>query len=236
MKLQHYTSQDLEVRTAVAACAIGCTAAKLSKKLRYGSLTYCEQKNLEIAVNQMNCIRTFEVLALPAYGTITVTGDGGTDVPSKILVNGVIVSTEFLYSTDNNTTAAQIASAINSLDSSPNYTATSVQNVVTITAVDKGASQNNLTITQDGGDVNVSTTFMTSGQDGVEPEDNNITEYELEAMFNNISEFTGCCYAPLGYGYEPESDPNRLGIILKLNTGIDVTLNAGPEVRLNKKI
>ncbi len=202
MALQHYNFNDLYVRTAIAACAIGCQAAILAKKWRQGSISYCEQKQLEIAISQLELIRCgFSILELPGKSNVTVTADGLTGTPSHITINGVIVSDTFLYDTDNTTTASAIADAVNSLTSVPNYTAVSAGSKVTITAVDNGATINGTTVAIVGGDVTASTEFMNGGQDGVAATKNNFTEEQVEFMFNNISEFTGCCYAPLGHTY-----------------------------------
>ena len=235
MALQHYNSNDLAVRTAVAACAIGCKAASAAKKWRQGSITFCEQKGLEISVAQLNVIRSgFSILLLPATSTVTVLGDGATSTPSTISVNGVVISDTFLYDTDNNTTAIAIAAAINSLTSVPDYTATVAGAIVTITAVTAGATINTTAVTTTGGDVTIAATFMTGGQDGVLAADNVLTEAEVEHMFNNIAEYTGCCYASLGYGYEAAQSTVKLGVPVQLNTGNNLLLNTGNPVRLNK--
>lgn len=232
---QNYNPNDLLTRTAVAACALACKATKLGKKIRQGSAKYCELKNFEIAVAQLNCIRhKFDVLLLPATSTITVSADGGTDTNTTLLVNGVTISDPFLYDTDNETTASGIADAINNLTSTPDYTATSNGATVTIIAVTKGAGTNGYAVASSGGDVTMSLPHMTGGQEGNEEEDNALTEAEVEHMFNNIAEVTGCCYAPLGYGYESSSS-TICRVNLTLNTGGLVDLNAGGNVQLNKK-
>lgn len=236
MALQHYNSNDLATRTAVAACAIACKAVILAKKLRQGSTEYCDMKAFEVAVHQFNCIRCgFSVLELPASTKITVTADGGTNVDTTITINGVTVSNAFRYDTDNTTTAQAIADAINNYTSSPDYTATVLNNVVTVTAVTKGGAINQAAVALVGGDVTASAEFMNGGQDGVDAADNILTEEQVEHMFNNIAEFTGCCYAPLGYGYESTPTP-KLGVPLALNAGGYVLLNTGNPVRLNKPL
>jgi len=234
MALQHYNSNDLYIRTAIAACAIGCQAAILAKKWRQGSITFCEQKQLEIATSQLSIIRCgFSVLILPSTTTITVTADGATSVASYITIDGVTVSDMFLYDIDNETTAIAIANAINNFTLLPDYTAVVSGDVVTVTAVTSGATINGATVAVVGGDVVAATEFMNGGQDGVLPEENNLTETQVEFMFNNIATFTGCCYAPLGYGYEDAEDTTALGTPLLLNTGIPLALNTGDPLRLN---
>lgn len=234
MALQHYNPNDLLVRTAVAACALGCLGAKMAKKWRGGSITTCESKNFQIAIAQMNCIRMFSVLELPAKSKLIVKADGGTDVASTISINSIVISDPILFTTDVSTTAGLIADAINNFTSTPDYTATSNGAEVVITAVTKGASTNGYNVIIVGGDFTASTPYMTGGQDGVSAEDNAVTEAQLESMFNNISSLTGCCYAPLGYGYESIST-NVCRVALTLNTGADVELNNSPDIcELNK--
>jgi hypothetical protein len=236
MELQHYNSQDLEVRTAIASCSIACTAAGLAKKWRYGSLTTCEEKQLEIVVAQLNYLRCgFTILLLPATTTITVLSDGATDVASHVTIDGVTVSDTFLYGVDNNSTADSIADAINNYTTLPDYTATVKGDIVTVTAVLGGSAINTTAVAIVGGDVVAATQFMNGGQNGVLEEDNVLTETEVEYIFNNIAKFTGCCYAPLGYGYE-SAQGDSLGITIRLNTGADLLLNTGDPVRLNKQL
>tara|TARA_Y100001973_G_scaffold105622_1_gene179505 strand:- start:2151 stop:2858 length:708 start_codon:yes stop_codon:yes gene_type:complete len=234
MSLQNYTSQDLSTRTAIAACAIACKASTLAKKWRYGSIEHCEQTKLNIVTEQLNIIRSFKIIRLPSTTKLTVKSDGGTDTDTTITIGSVTISNVFRYTIDNNTTATKIAEAINDKTSTPNYTATADESVVYITSDTNSYAGNGLATAQSGGDVVISGEFTTGGQDGVTADDNIITETQLEYMFNNIAKFTGCCYAPLGYGYEdpPETD---CYIPLEYNTLVHVTYNAGPDIHLNKK-
>ena len=203
MILQNYNSNDLLVRTSVAADAISKAGASFAKRLRYGHVTYSEQKSFELVASQLNAIRRgFKVLALPAFSKLIVTGDGGTNVSTTVTVNSITISNSFLYSTDNITTASNIAEAINSFTSTPNYTAIVLNDEVIIQAVTKGSAINNTVIALVGGDVTADVEFMNGGQDGVNEADNILTESEVTHMFNNIAKFTGCKYAPLGYKYE----------------------------------
>jgi len=233
MTPQHYNSQDLEVRTAVAACAIGCLGSNLAKASRYGSLGYCDMKNFEIAVEQMNIIRTFELIELPSSSTITILADGATDVASTITVNSVTISDAVLFTTDATETATLIAAAINNLSSTPDFTATSTGARVTITSVLKDSSSNGDAVAIVGGDFTASLPFMNGGQTGVDAVDNIITEDQLEHMFNNIAELTGCCYAPLGYAYEVAPSTAKVRIPFTWNVGSDIDLNAGGPLELN---
>lgn len=74
----------------------------------------------------------------------------GTNASSTIgiLVNGVsVVGSAVTYDTNNETTAAAIAAAINSKTSSPDYSATSVGTRVNIIADDVGTGPNGFTVT-----------------------------------------------------------------------------------------
>jgi len=203
MVLQNYNSNDLLVRTSVAANAISQLGAMLAKKLRFGSATYSEQLSFQLVVNQLNAIRRgYKVLGLKAWSKLIVTGDGNTGVGTVVKVNNVTISNSFLYSENNSTTAAIIGEAINNYTSSPNYMALVLDDEVLIHAVTEGSGINNTAVTLVGGDVIADAEFMNNGQDGVEETDNILTETEVTDMFNNIAKFTGCKYAPLGYKYE----------------------------------
>ena len=203
MVLQNYNSNDLLVRTSIAANAISQLGAKIAKKLRFGSATYSEQLSFQLVVNQLNAIRRgFKTLELSAWSKLTVTGDGNTGVGTVVKVNSLTISDSFLYSENNSNTASIIAEAINNYTSSPNYIAIVLDDEVLIQAVAKGSAINNTAVTLVGGDVIADAEFMNGGQNGVDETDNILTEYEVEQMFNNIAKFTGCKYAPLGYGYK----------------------------------
>lgn len=233
MALQDYTPADLNSRTAVAMCGIGCLAANMAKKSRYGSITFCEQKQLEMVVAQFQCIRTWNVVALPGEAVIKVTTDGGTDTDTTILVNGVTISNPYLYTVDDETTAKEIADAINSFTSTPDYTAIATGDSVTITSVIKGSLTNGHQVTTVGGDVIIKAEAFNGGQNGVEAEDNHLTQEQVEHMFNNIAQATGCCYAPLGYGYETPKDPAQAKPSFTWNSGLDIELNTTLSLKQN---
>ncbi|CDZ55103.1 hypothetical protein [Neorhizobium galegae] len=78
-----------------------------------------------------------------ASGTLTVTGGAAGNLLTALTVGGVaIISGNVVHTGNNDTTAAAIASAINSFASSPNYAAIASGNVVTITASDNGVQAN----------------------------------------------------------------------------------------------
>ena len=85
------------------------------------------------------------VVAAAATGSLTVTG--GTSNPANkidmVTVGGVnVMASAVTHTGDNATTAAAIAAAINSFSSSPDYTASAVGAVVTITAALTGSAAN----------------------------------------------------------------------------------------------
>lgn len=236
MELQHYNANDLLVRTAVAACAIACKASNLAKKTRYGSATHCDQVGLQLVTMQLQAVRCkFQIYELAAKSSITILADGGTNVASTIVINGVTISSPVLFTTDTATTAGLVADAINSLTSTPDYTATVNNSTVTITAVTTGAGPNAFAVSIVGGDFTAILPHLTGGQDGVNEDDAIITEAEAEAIFNNISSFTGCCYAPLGYGYESASEGIEY-LELALNSGNNIGLNSGDVLGLNQTV
>lgn len=78
-----------------------------------------------------------------ASASFRVTGGTGADELTSLKVNGVdILTGPVAWSTSNFDTAADIAAAINSLTSSPNYTATAVDDRVNIIASLAGADAN----------------------------------------------------------------------------------------------
>lgn len=89
------------------------------------------------------------VVATSASGSLTVTGGtvGSSNKLTELKVNGVnIISSAVVHTGNNTTTAAAIASAINSATSSPEYSATSSGAVVTITAAAVGSTPNGYVI------------------------------------------------------------------------------------------
>ncbi len=104
-----------------------------------------------------------------ATGTVTITG--GTDNPGDnvrlIRVNGVqIQENSVAHTGDDDTTAAAVAAAINATTSSPNYTASATNNVVTITAGSVGVAFNTFVVAAEvDGAVTATTANMSGGVD-----------------------------------------------------------------------
>ena len=88
--------------------------------------------------------------AVAATGSFTVTGgtsSAGVNQVLTVTVNGVdILGAAVDHTGDNSTTATALASQINSFASSPDYTASAVGAVVTITAATAGAGPNGFVV------------------------------------------------------------------------------------------
>lgn len=98
-----------------------------------------------------------------ATGTVTLTGGASGSVDS-ITVNGVnIMSASVPFNTDLSTTALNVASNINSNTSSPNYTATAVGAVITITPVTAGTSVNGFAVVATTTTLTTTTTNLSGG-------------------------------------------------------------------------
>lgn len=81
----------------------------------------------------------------PAQGTFTITAGPGTILPA---INGVaLAAAAVTWATDNETTAAAVAAAINAHTSTPNYTATSSGAKVTVATADNTDAVNGDDIT-----------------------------------------------------------------------------------------
>lgn len=228
-----YTKDDLDVRIGVAAFGLASKASKIAKRARFGSSDPLEDKKLQICLAQLDWARTYQILSSAAEATINITGDGGTDTDTYLTVDGVQISNTFTYTTDNATTASLIADAVNDYASTPEYVAVVRGTYVEIKTVIKDSSKNGLPVLAVGGDITFTSEYFNKGKDGVEPEDNFITEAELTCMFDNIAEFTGCCYAPLGYNYKTETFATPEGVTLTLSSGAALLYNTSVPIRLN---
>lgn len=117
-----------------------------------------DPETITLVETQPNVTAASEVLS---SGELTVTGgtsDPGVNEITSITVDGVdILGAAVDWATSNSATATAIASQINSFNSTPNYTATSVGPVVTIRALaGTGSGPNGFVIAAvEGGDVTV---------------------------------------------------------------------------------
>jgi len=203
--LPTYNANDLFVRRAVAASGIVKLAVVLAKQARTGSVDIAKQKLLEMCTSQFEYIRSYQILKASASSLFTPTGNTGADETTTLTINGVVVSDTFTVTSDNLVTATNLVNAMNSYTSTPEYTPVLVGSEVHITAVTPGTGSNGYLpiYTSVSGNVTNAASYFQGGQDGVLESNNLVTEATLEEILNNISEITGCGYAPLGTVYTP---------------------------------
>jgi len=139
-------------------CAVGTalTAAHIYSGVRWcsdnGTLLTCQRKkigNFKYAKHLGTTTNTTVTIpARAATGTITVTTSVASSQITGITVNGIAVISGAITasSSSNSTTASQIAAAINSHASTPDYTATAAGSVVTLTAVTTGTGPNGFAV------------------------------------------------------------------------------------------
>lgn len=97
-----------------------------------------------------------------ATGTVTIAGASGSI--DSIEVNSVeIMSAAENFDTDLATTATAIAANITANTSTPNYTATAVDEVITITAVTEGTGSNGFTVVTTGTTMTATDVNMSGG-------------------------------------------------------------------------
>jgi len=198
-----YTKEDLFVRKAVAGKGISIFAGKIAVNTSRGSVDINKQKALELAIAQFECIKCYKAIQTQARAIFRPTNTALRDRLNTLSINGIIVSLEFMITSNNLDTARNIVNAINDFDSTPNYSAELIGNEVHIKANQYGSIVNTYNIVYTNMDVETlfTTTGFFCGQDGIKKEDNILSEAQLEQIFNNISQITGCGYAPLGTKY-----------------------------------
>lgn len=129
-------------------------------------------------------------VAVAATGTVTLTGGAGGSV-NNVTVNGVtITSGGVLFTTDLATTATAVAANITAYTSTPNYTATAVGPVITITASDAGQGPNGFVVATSTTTITATTTDMSGGLNAIEVSDYNQwmfqTAYDASTTDNSI--------------------------------------------------
>jgi len=205
-----YNINDLSVRKYVAASGLVKKAVELAKHARTGSVPVLEQRCLEMAISQFECIRYYKVVETKAIGIFkpisNLTPGLIPAAPSStnLRVNGVIISDLFLFEDDRTVTSTRAAIAINNFTSAPDYSAEVIGDEVHIKAKDAGNTPNGYVISL--GTIAVSVVYefihFFGGQQGVSEDDNVVTPQQLENIFSNIAEITNCGYAPLGTKYK----------------------------------
>jgi len=118
-----------------------------------------------------------------AFGTVTLTG-GASGTVNGITVDGVqIMSGPVSFATSLSQTATNVASNINAFNSSPNYTASATDNVVTVTAAIPGPASNGLQVVSSATTITTADTNLAGGFDGSGP----IVSSNTKVQINNIT-------------------------------------------------
>lgn len=102
-------------------------------------------------------------LSTEASGTLTLTSGTSGSVDSVIINSVSVMSTPTPFETDLATTAAGVAANINATTSTPNYSASSSGNVITITAIGQGTVANGFTITPSSTGIGVTMVAFSGG-------------------------------------------------------------------------
>jgi hypothetical protein len=129
-------------------------------------------------------------VAVAATGTVTLTGGAAGSV-NGITVNGVqIMSGAVSFTTDLATTAAAVATNINLHVSVPNYNATSVGPVITITAVTANGTTNGYAVVPSVTTITATSTDMAGGSDALVASAANRwmfqSEYDSSTTYNSL--------------------------------------------------
>jgi type IV pilus assembly protein PilY1 len=164
---------------------------------------------------------TVNTPAVPAKGTITVTQAANGQQVTSITIAGVKIHAGAITagSTSTSALATQIATAIGSFTSSPNYTASASGSTVTVTAAIAGASANGRTITVASSQTGTSAASATITVDST----GNNSDAQVEQIrvnhpttgWTNIMA-TGCTGS---YGFNVITEPGGVGRWIRANTG-----------------
>ena len=161
------------------------------------SLQYCHSAGASAierftidATKNSSIVTNRNPVAVAATGTVTLTGGAGGSV-NNVTVNGVtITSGGVLFTTDLATTATAVAANITAYTSTPNYTATAVGPVITITASDAGQGPNGFVVATSTTTITATTTDMSGGLNAIEVSDYNQwmfqTAYDASTTDNSI--------------------------------------------------
>lgn len=175
--------------------------------------------------------------AVAAHGSFTITGGtvGAGNQVTNVTVNGIpIISGAVAFTTDAATTAAAVASAINTYTSSPEYTASAAGPLVTITASAAGAAANGLVVAvTPGGSVTVGgINNMAGGADAVTPRIADITVNGVSVIgapvlwaTSNSATATAIASAIQSFASAPEYDATAVGTQVNI---IAATAGTGP--------
>lgn len=115
-----------------------------------------------------------------AFCEITL-ASGAAGSVDDITINGVsVMSGAEAFDTDLDTTATNVAANITAHTSTPNYTATAVANVITITADDVGSYQNGYTVVTSTTTIVATDTDMDGGCDALIEDENNMWMFDYQ--------------------------------------------------------
>jgi hypothetical protein len=161
------------------------------------SLQYCHSAGASAierftidATKNSSIVTNRNPVAVAATGTVTLTGGAGGSV-NNVTVNGVtITSGGVLFTTDLATTATAVAANITAYVSTPNYTATAVGPVITITASDAGQGPNGFVVATNTTTITATTTNMAGGLNAIQASAYNQwmfqTAYDASTTNNSI--------------------------------------------------
>jgi hypothetical protein len=161
------------------------------------SLQYCHSAGASAierftidATKNSSIVTNRDPVAVAATGTVTLTGGAAGSV-NNVTVNGVtITSGGVLFTTDLATTATAVAANITAYISTPNYTATAVGPVITITASDAGQSPNGFVVATSTTTITATTTDMGGGLNAIQVSPYNQwmfqTAYDASTTDNSI--------------------------------------------------
>lgn len=145
-----------------------------------GRLTQQMADNLARSINTTSNESGTDVISgSAAAGSVQLTG-GASGTVDSITVDGVeLLTAAVAFNTDLDTTASDVADAINANVTVPNYVASVSTDTVTITSLDAGVSGNGLVVASGATTITTSDTNLAGGADGLSAKKNKY--FTLEA-------------------------------------------------------
>lgn len=144
-----------------------------------GSENYLERFTLDETLNS-SIVTDRTPVDAAATGTVTLVSGAAGSVDS-ITVNGVnIMSGAVLFNTSLDQTATDVAANITAHTSTPNYTATAVGSVITITAADIGSYQNGYAVVASATVIVATATDMGGGSNALVSDPNNMWMFDYQ--------------------------------------------------------
>lgn len=149
-----------------------------------GSESYLERFTLDLNGNP-SIISNRTPVNTAATGTVTLVSGAAGSVDG-ITVNGVqIMSAAVPFATDLSTTATNVAANITAYTSTPNYSATAVGPVITITAGTTGSGTNGYAVVAAATTITATVTDMFGGTNAYTPNANNAWMFDV--MYSSVS-------------------------------------------------